>query len=95
MQTSEVLLVYNIRTSLLQHQNKATATIEQSYCNGDAKSEKKRLMKQRNITCCNIRTRLLQQQNKAQCEKATSGKKKTNATKKYYMLQHQNKATAM
>jgi hypothetical protein len=37
---------------------------------------------------CNIRTRLAMRD-------ATSGKKETNATKKYYLLQHQNKVTAM
>jgi hypothetical protein len=75
MQTSLVLLVCNIKISLLQHQNKATATIKQSYYNARCNIRKKRLMQQRNITCCNIKIRLLQQHNKAQCEKATSGKK--------------------
>jgi hypothetical protein len=43
----------------LQHQNKATATTEQSAMR-EAISEKRTLMQQRNITCCNIKTRLLQ-----------------------------------
>ena len=51
----------NIKTSILQHQNKATATKEQSYCNARYKIRKKKLMQQRNITCCDIITRLLQQ----------------------------------
>jgi hypothetical protein len=55
---------------------------------------KKRLMQQRNLTCCNIRTKLLQQPNKTQSEKQHQ-KKKTDATKKYYLLQHQTKATAI
>jgi len=61
---------------LLQHQNKATATTEQSAMQ-KSNIRKKRLMQQRNITCCNIITRLLQ------CEmQQQKQKKETNAIKK-------------
>ena len=43
---------------------------------------------------CNIRTRRLQQQNKATAMRDARSEKETNATKIYYLLQHQNKATA-
>jgi alpha-D-ribose 1-methylphosphonate 5-triphosphate synthase subunit PhnG len=70
----------------LQQQNKITAI-------RDARSEKK-LMQQRNITYCNTITRLLQLHRTKYNTRKQHQKKKTNATKKNYLLQQQGKATA-
>ena len=74
---------------LLQQQNKATATTRnKAQC--EMQHQKKRLMQQRTNTCCNSKTTILQQLNTKHNTRCNI-RKKTNATKKIYLLQQQKR----